>query len=165
MQFPFDHARTIVGWALGDAEMASIAVSVGRNAAKRNAIDGVKTILRLEGAVLLLAAVGFYARFGSGWALFAMLFLTPDLSFTFYLFGTRLGAAAYNIAHSTIGPLALAFAWLLFAQPLVLSLAAIWLAHIGFDHALGYGLKYADAFAHTHLGWIGKGNQRIANSE
>jgi hypothetical protein len=38
----------------------------------------------------------------------------------------------------------------------VLSLALIWLAHIGFDRALGYGLKYAAGFGFTHLGRIGK---------
>jgi len=32
----------------------------------------------------------------------------------------------------------------------------IWLAHIGFDRALGYGLKYASGFGFTHLGRIGK---------
>ena len=42
------------------------------------------------------------------------------------------------------------------AEPLVLSVAIIWLAHIGFDRALGYGLKYASGFGFTHLGRIGK---------
>ena len=42
------------------------------------------------------------------------------------------------------------------ASPLVLSLAMIWLAHIGIDRALGYGLKYQTGFAFTHLGRIGK---------
>ena len=28
--------------------------------------------------------------------------------------------------------------------------------HIGFDRALGYGLKYANGFGFTHLGRIGK---------
>jgi hypothetical protein len=42
------------------------------------------------------------------------------------------------------------------ADPLVLSLAMIWLAHIGIDRALGYGLKYATGFGFTHLGRIGK---------
>ena len=41
---------------------------------------------------------------------------------------------------------------------LCLSLALIWLAHIGFDRALGYGLKYAQGFGWTHLGHIGKQN-------
>ena len=42
------------------------------------------------------------------------------------------------------------------AAPLMLSIAMIWLAHIGFDRALGYGLKYAGGFGFTHLGRIGK---------
>jgi hypothetical protein len=29
------------------------------------------------------------------------------------------------------------------AEPLTLSIAIIWLGHIGIDRALGYGLKYA----------------------
>jgi hypothetical protein len=40
--------------------------------------------------------------------------------------------------------------------PLLLSVAFIWLAHIGIDRALGYGLKYSTGFAFTHLGRIGK---------
>jgi Domain of unknown function (DUF4260) len=31
----------------------------------------------------------------------------------------------------------------------------IWLAHIGIDRALGYGLKYTAGFTFTHLGRIG----------
>ena len=42
------------------------------------------------------------------------------------------------------------------AEPLVLSIAMIWLAHIGVDRALGYGLKYASGFTFTHLGRIGR---------
>ena len=36
-----------------------------------------------------------------------------------------------------------------------LSLGLIWLAHIGFDRALGYGLKYTQGFRYTHLGRVG----------
>ena len=34
--------------------------------------------------------------------------------------------------------------------------ALIWAAHIGFDRALGYGLKYPTSFGETHLGRIGR---------
>jgi hypothetical protein len=34
---------------------------------------------------------------------------------------------------------------------LALQLALIWLAHIGADRALGYGLKYPTRFQDTHL--------------
>ena len=47
------------------------------------------------------------------------------------------------------------------ASPLVLSIAMIWLAHIGFDRALGYGLKYATGFGFTHLGRIGSAAKAI----
>jgi Domain of unknown function (DUF4260) len=39
---------------------------------------------------------------------------------------------------------------------IVLATALIWLAHIGFDRALGYGLKYEVGFSFTHLGRVGK---------
>ena len=73
-----------------------------------------------------------------------------------YLCGPRLGAIVYNAAHSYMAPMALMTAGFAMAEPLVLSLAMIWLAHIGFDRALGYGLKYAAGFGFTHLGRIGK---------
>ena len=38
----------------------------------------------------------------------------------------------------------------------LIGIGSIWLAHIGMDRALGYGLKLEDAFTHTHLGWIGR---------
>ena len=47
-------------------------------------------------------------------------------------------------------------AGLAMASPLVLSIAMIWLAHIGIDRALGYGLKYSAGFGFTHLGRIGR---------
>jgi hypothetical protein len=139
--------------------MATLAAAMPPSATRRTSADGVRGLLRLEGAALLLVAVTAYARSGSSWGLFAALFLVPDLSLLFYFLGTRAGAAGYNAAHSTLAPLALAFASIALAQPMGLSVAAIWLAHIGFDRALGYGLKYVDAFSHTHLGQIGRNSE------
>ena len=116
---------------------------------------GVKIILRLEGVALLGAATAIYARMGGDWRLFAILFLAPDLSFLGYAAGPRAGAFAYNLLHSTIGPVVLAGAALLWNLPL-LGIALIWAAHIGADRGLGYGLKYARGFSHTHLGRIGR---------
>jgi len=117
---------------------------------------GVCRMLRLEGLALLTIAVTAYAQVSGDWKLFAILFLVPDLSFIAFLFGPSAGAAAYNAMHSTTGPLALGLAAVLTAQPLALSIALIWIAHVGFDRALGYGLKYATGFGDTHLGRIGK---------
>lgn len=139
--------------------MAAIAIAAPRI---RTAKDGVKTVLRVEGLALLVGALAFYAHLKLSWLLFGGLFLAPDLSFVFYLSGPKPGAIAYNAMHSTLGPIvvgAIGF-WLMRGD--IQGVAAIWLAHVGFDRALGYGLKYADAFTHTHLGTIGK---RVANSE
>ena len=76
-------------------------------------------------------------------------------TFAGYLGGSRIGAIVYNAAHSYMMPMTLMTIGFVMAQPLVLSLAIIWLAHIGFDRALGYGLKYAAGFGFTHLGRIG----------
>ena len=63
-----------------------------------------------------------------------------------------------NVAHNYILPLALAGFATLTDRREALPYALIWIAHIGLDRALGYGLKYGSGFGHTHLGWIGKGN-------
>jgi hypothetical protein len=117
---------------------------------------GVRLLLRLEGLALLSGAAALYWRTGGDWKMFAALFLVPDLSFAGYLAGPRAGAAAYNAMHSTLGPLLLAAAGIALAQPLATFIALIWLAHIGFDRALGYGLKYGRGFGFTHLGRIGR---------
>jgi len=113
-------------------------------------------MLRLEGLVLFGGAAAFYGAQGGSWWLFAILFLAPDLSFAFYLAGRRAGAIGYNAAHATVAPAALLAAGFALSRPLAVSLATIWLAHIGFDRVLGYGLKYARGFVFTHLGRIGR---------
>lgn len=55
----------------------------------------------------------------------------------------------------------LAATGLLAGQSLILALSLIWLAHIGFDRALGYGLKSPEAFGVTHLGLIGRTRRRL----
>lgn len=121
-----------------------------------------RLLLRAEGlAALAVSALLFWrtggmATLGVGWPLLIVLFLAPDLSFAAYLAGPRIGAICYNALHSYVGPLALAaFAFFNASTPLQ-ALALLWTAHIGFDRALGYGLKYELAFGDTHLGRIGK---------
>lgn len=116
----------------------------------------VKLLLRLEGLTLFAGMVLLYAVWGGSWLVFAVLFLAPDLSFIAYLAGARTGATVYNAAHSYMAPMALMTAGFGLASPLMLSVAMIWLAHIGIDRALGYGLKYPAGFAFTHLGRIGR---------
>jgi hypothetical protein len=117
---------------------------------------GLRILLRLEGLTLFVGMTLLYAVWDGSWWVYAILFLAPDLSFLGYLAGSRTGAIIYNAAHSYMAPMALMTTGFALASPLVLSIAMIWLAHIGIDRALGYGLKYSAGFGFTHLGRIGR---------
>ena len=117
---------------------------------------GVRTLLRLEGLTLFAGMTLLYGVWEGSWWVYAILFLAPDLSFAAYLAGPRVGAIVYNAAHSYMAPMTLMTTGFAASSPLVLSIAMIWLAHIGFDRALGYGLKYSAGFGFTHLGRIGR---------
>src|ERR1700744_2120795 len=123
---------------------------------------GLRTMLRLEGLTLFAGMTLLYAVWGGSWWLYALLFLAPDVSFAAYLAGPRFGAIIYNAAHSYMAPMALMTTGFATDSPLTLSIAMIWLAHIGIDRALGYGLKYSAGFGFTHLGRIGKEATRTA---
>ena len=129
----------------------------GSTVSREQAVSGgVRTLLRLEGLVVLGAAAAAYAQFGAGWGMFALLLLAPDLAVLGYLAGPRVGAALYNAAHSYAGAVALLVLGVLAAMPWAVAGGLIWCAHIGLDRALGYGLKYGSDFGATHLGRIGR---------
>ena len=117
---------------------------------------GLRTMLRLEGLALFAGMTLLYAVWGGSWWVYVFLFLVPDLSFAAYLAGPRVGAFVYNTAHSYMAPMSLMTTGFALDSPLTLSIALIWLAHIGIDRALGYGLKYREGFGFTHLGRIGR---------
>lgn len=117
---------------------------------------GVKTLLQVEGLAVLAASVGLYQQISGDWKLFAILILVPDVTFLGYLFGPRIGALAYNTAHAMIGPLLLAGWGMAAGQHVALAVSLIWMAHIGFDRAIGAGLKYATGFGDTHINHKGR---------
>ena len=133
--------------------MANIVINESGGAAT----GGVLTLLRWEGVALFVGPTLFYLVSGAPWSLYGLLFFAPDLSMLAYLAGPRLGAFVYNALHATIGPLMLVLVGLALAEPICGSISLIWLAHIGLDRALGYGLKYVAGFRITHLGRIGRG--------
>ena len=101
-------------------------------------------LLRGEGAVWLVASVVLYRQVHASWGLFALLFLAPDAN-------VRLGAAVYNFAHTLLMPGLLLGISVVATRPQLVPYALIWVAHIGFDRLLGYGLKYPTRFKDTHL--------------
>jgi hypothetical protein len=117
-------------------------------------VSGPKALLHLEGLAVLAAAAAAYWQAGFGWWWFAGLLLAPDLAMAGYLLNPRLGSYAYNLIHTYALPLALGLLSMLAGWALGGELALIWLAHIGMDRALGYGLKYPTNFKDTHLGRV-----------
>jgi hypothetical protein len=109
-------------------------------------------LLRLEGLTLFLTCLVLYALHDGSWLLFVLLALAPDLAMLGYRAGPRIGAACYNLAHTYPLPAALAAVGWQTNSDLSIALALIWLAHIGVDRAVGYGLKYPTGFKDTHLG-------------
>jgi len=122
----------------------------------------MRALLRAEGAVELVAVVVLYQRWGVSWWLFGGLFLAPDLGFLGYLRGPRVGAATYNALHAMVAPVLLGLVALAAGWSAGVAVALVWAAHIQFDRALGYGLKYASGFGDTHLGRIGRAPAGVA---
>ncbi len=109
------------------------------------------TLLRLEGGALCGTAIALYVHEGFGALAFAALILAPDLSMLGYLVGGRAGPLLYDVVHFEAWPLVLGTIGVLSGAPVAVQVALIWLAHVGVDRLLGYGLKYPSAFSDTHL--------------
>jgi hypothetical protein len=118
-------------------------------------VSGPDVILRAEQVAIFLAGVIAYLVLGGSWLLLLPVLLAIDLSMVGYLAGPRFGALTYNVGHNLVLALAVfgigcwsGIGWLQL-------LAVLWVAHIGMDRSLGYGLKLRTDFRDTHLGRIG----------
>jgi hypothetical protein len=91
----------------------------------------------------------FHADFP--WWLLLALALAPDLFLVGYLAGQRVGAVLYDAAHTSALPVSLAAIGVVTESDWPVQVGLIWLAHIGVDRAIGYGLRYRAGFEDTHL--------------
>jgi uncharacterized protein DUF4260 len=120
------------------------------------AMTVVAAILRAEQIAIFVAGSVAYLALGGTWWLGIPLLFAIDFSMVGYLAGPRLGAITYNAGHNlVIALLAFGIGW--WADVTWLELfGALWVAHIGMDRSLGYGLKLPSDFRDTHLGRIGR---------
>lgn len=116
----------------------------------------MKKLISIEELFLVLLCIFLFRSLGYAWWWFAIFFLAPDLSMVGYLAGPHLGAITYNFVHHKALAITMYILGVLFANPPLQFTGLILLAHSSFDRILGYGLKYPDAFEHTHLGMIGR---------
>lgn len=110
------------------------------------------TWLRVEGLAVAVAVAAVFATTGQPWWLVPALFLVPDLSALAYLAGPRVGAWAYNLAHTAPLPLALLAAGAGWHVSALTVAGSVGLLHLGLDRLMTYGVKYDHGFAVTHLG-------------
>jgi hypothetical protein len=110
-----------------------------------------RALLHAEGAAVFVAATLLYFHGDHPWWLYLALALAPDLSMVGYLAGPRVGALAYDGAHTYVLPLALGAVGVVAGVDALVAVSLVWLAHIGVDRAIGYGLKYETDFKDTHL--------------
>jgi hypothetical protein len=110
-----------------------------------------RALLRIEGAVAAAAALTLYVRGDHSLWLLLLLALAPDLAMAAYAAGPRIGAAAYDLVHTSALPIALGAVGVVADANAAVAIALIWITHIGVDRAIGYGLKYPTGFEDTHL--------------
>ena len=101
--------------------------------------------------MVAVGAVILYFHLGYPWWLLVVLALAPDLALLGYLAGPMVGAVAYDAVHTYVLPVALGVVGVLAGAELAIEIALIWIAHIGVDRAVGYGLKYPSGPKDTHL--------------
>lgn len=116
----------------------------------------MKTLLRIEELGIFALAIFLFFQTAFSWWWFPLLLLVPDISMVGYLFNPRVGSVLYNIFHHKAIAVILYIVGYIWSMPVVELAGIILLAHAAMDRIFGYGLKYADSFKHTHLGWIGK---------
>ena len=78
-----------------------------------------------------------------------------------YLVNARIGAITYNFIHHKGLAIAIYLAGSFFEIPELTLAGIVLFAHSSMDRVFGYGLKYADDFKHTHLGWIGTSPPKV----
>ena len=110
-----------------------------------------RTVIRIEGFIVLVLGSYFYFSTGFHWGIFLLLLLAPDIFMIGYLINNKAGAILYNFAHTYTTPLLLLLAGQILSVNNLIMISFIWIAHIGMDRMLGYGLKYETGFKNTHI--------------
>lgn len=119
----------------------------------------MKTIIRLEEIAMFALALFAFVKTDYSWWVFPVLLLTPDVSMVGYLLNSRVGAVLYNVFHHKALAIGVYLIGIYFNLEWIQLAGIIFFAHSSIDRAFGYGLKYKEGFAQTHLGLIG--NQKV----
>jgi hypothetical protein len=122
---------------------------------RRGRLNANTKLQQMQGAALAALAVVLFVHVGFSWWWLPALFFGFDVSAIGYVWGTRWGAVTYNAVHNYVPPAALLIAFVATDARWTLFLGLLWAFHVSMDLTFGYGLKHADDFQHTTLGWMG----------
>ncbi|MGV3560840.1 DUF4260 domain-containing protein [Larkinella arboricola] len=125
----------------------------------------MKSLLKLEEAAQFVLALVLFHQLPFAWWWFPALLLLPDLSMLGYLINPRIGAYAYNFFHHKAVAVAVGVVGFLLASQVLMLTGVMLFGHSAMDRLFGYGLKYPDGFASTHLGRIGKNTVKPTDEE
>lgn len=135
----------------------------------------MKNLLKLEELGQFALCVAALIGMDASWWAYMLMALGPDVGMLGYLIDPRVGAICYNVLHHKLMAIVVfvvGFALVpdgSIAEPDHIAFQCmmggiILFGHASMDRIFGYGLKFADNFHHTHLGWIGKGKEGIGSS-
>lgn len=111
----------------------------------------MKTLIKIEEAAFFGWSLFLFSRLNVRWWWFPLLLFVPDISMAGYLLNTRIGAVVYNIVHHRAISISLYVAGAILGNSPVQLAGIMLFAHSTLDRVFDYGLKYPDAFKHTHL--------------
>ena len=114
----------------------------------------MKQLIRIEEIMIFAISIYLFSMLGFSWWLFPLLLFVPDIFMIGYIRGTEIGAIIYNIGHHRGINLILYFIGILLGLKILALIGMMLFAHSTMDRVFGYGLKFMDAFKHTHLDHI-----------
>src|SRR5450631_4304427 len=101
----------------------------------------MKTVLKLEEFVKLVACYLLSLKIGFGYWVFWVWLLAPDISMIGYLVNTRVGAVLYNLVHHQGLAIVIGLTGFYTGNVYLEFAGLILLGHSSMDRVFGYGLK------------------------
>jgi len=116
----------------------------------------MKNILKLEELLMFVLSMYALTLFHVNWWVYLLVLIAPDISFTGYAVGNKVGAVCYNLFHHKGVAIAIFLAGFIWRDEWLQITGIVLFGHSSMDRMLGYGLKLNQGFKYTHLGMIGK---------
>lgn len=111
----------------------------------------MKKMIQSEEVMIFALSIYLFSLLNQPWWLFLVLLLVPDIFMLGYIIDTKIGAIIYNIGHHRGISVAIFLLGMVLQLNVVSLIGVILFAHSSMDRIFGYGLKFSDAFTHTHM--------------